>query len=71
MPPLPCPALHAAACLQVRKGVSKFHEATDPAGALSKEEFVDDLAMTSMARLWDVGRTEPIKVSTWGLGGMR
>jgi hypothetical protein len=29
---------------------------------LSQEEFVDDLAMTSMARLWDVGKTEPIKV---------
>lgn len=26
------------------------------------EEFVDDLAATSMARLWDVGKTEPIKV---------
>ncbi|KAG1663696.1 hypothetical protein FOA52_013264 [Chlamydomonas sp. UWO 241] len=47
---------------QVLKGVSKFHEATDPAGALSKEEYVNDLAMTSMARLWDVGKTEPIKV---------
>merc|ERR1712187_512972 len=29
---------------------------------LSKEEFVDDLAATSMARLWDVGKSEPIKV---------
>merc|ERR1712070_872486 len=29
---------------------------------LSKEEFVDDLALTSMARLWDVGKSEPIKV---------
>lgn len=28
----------------------------------SKEEFVDDLALTSMARLWEVGKTEPIKV---------
>ena len=25
------------------------------------QEFVDDLAMTSMARLWDVGKSEPIK----------
>ena len=47
---------------QVRKGVVKFEEATDPSQPLSKEEFVDDLAMTSMARLWDVGKTEPIKV---------
>merc|ERR1712086_331142 len=37
-------------------------EAVDPSKPLSKEEFVDDLAMTSMARLWDVGKTEPIKV---------
>merc|ERR1711918_252527 len=37
-------------------------EATDPAKPLSKEEFVDDLALTSMARLWDVGKSEPIKV---------
>merc|ERR1712187_716753 len=29
---------------------------------LSKEEFVDDLAATSMARLWEVGKSEPIKV---------
>jgi len=29
---------------------------------LYKDEFVDDLAATSMARLWDVGKTEPIKV---------
>lgn len=47
---------------QVRKGIAKFEEATDPSQPLSKEEFVDDLAMTSMARLWDVGKTEPIKV---------
>lgn len=47
---------------QVRKGISKFEEATDPSRPLGKEEFVDDLAMTSMARLWDVGKTEPIKV---------
>ena len=47
---------------QVRKGIAKFEEATDPSRPLSKEEFVDDLAMTSMARLWDVGKTEPIKV---------
>ena len=33
----------------------------DPSQALSREEFVDDLALTSMARLWDVGKSEPIK----------
>merc|ERR1712232_1290366 len=47
---------------QAAKGIRKFEEATDPTRPLSKEEFVDDLAMTSMARLWDVGKTEPIKV---------
>jgi len=41
---------------QVKKGVTKFEEATDTKSALSKEEFVDDLAVTSMARLWDVGK---------------
>ncbi|MBV5332317.1 ADP-ribosylglycohydrolase family protein, partial [bacterium] len=45
---------------QVRKGVDKFLEATDPSAPLHHEEYVDDLAMTSMARLWDVGKTEPI-----------
>merc|ERR1712146_656916 len=48
--------------MQVKKGIDKYKEATDPSTALSKEEYVDDLAMTSMARLWDVGKTEPIKV---------
>merc|ERR1712199_44688 len=47
---------------QVKKGITKYEEAVDPSRPLGKEEFVDDLAMTSMARLWDVGKTEPIKV---------
>merc|ERR1719284_1885409 len=47
---------------QLQKGHSKYKEATNPDRPLSKEEFVDDLAATSMARLWDVGKTEPIKV---------
>jgi len=47
---------------KVKQAVEKVAEATDPAQPLSKEEFVDDLALTSMARLWDVGRSEPIKV---------
>merc|ERR1711937_672112 len=34
----------------------------DDASALSKEEYCDDLAITSMARLCDVGKTESIKV---------
>merc|ERR1712230_116748 len=42
--------------------LDKVREATDPESPLSKEEFADDLAATSMARLWDVGKTEPIKV---------
>merc|ERR1719382_1951965 len=47
---------------KVQQGIDKFQEATDPNSQLSKEEFVDDLAATSMARLWDVGKSEPIKV---------
>jgi ADP-ribosylglycohydrolase len=47
---------------QVRKGVQKFEEAVDANKPLGKEEFCDDLAMTSMARLWDVGKSEPIRV---------
>lgn len=41
---------------------AKVLEATNPTSALSQEEFVDDIALTSMARLWDVGKSEPIKV---------
>jgi ADP-ribosylglycohydrolase len=41
---------------------NKVIEATDPNSALSKEEFVDDISITSMSRLWDVGRSEPIKI---------
>lgn len=50
---------------QCDKGFSKFEEASSGgAQALSKQPaaVMDDLAMTSMARLWDVGKSEPIKV---------
>merc|ERR1712129_460262 len=47
---------------KVKQALDKVDEATDPKRPLSKEEYVDDLAITSMARLWDVGKTEPIKV---------
>ena len=47
---------------KVKQAFAKFDEATDPQSPLSKEDYVDDLALTSMARLWDVGKTEPIKV---------
>ena len=47
---------------KVKQALDKVREATDPDSALSKEEFADDLALTSMARLWDVGKSEPIKV---------
>ena len=47
---------------KVRQALGKVAEATDEGEPLSKEEFVDDLALTSMARLWDVGKSEPIKV---------
>ena len=47
---------------KVKQALDKVAEATDEKKPLSKEEFVDDLALTSMARLWDVGKSEPIKV---------
>lgn len=47
---------------KVAQAIAKFEEATDEAKPLAAEEFVDDLALTSMARLWDVGKSEPIKV---------
>ncbi|MFT7235730.1 MAG: ADP-ribosylglycohydrolase [Methylophagaceae bacterium] len=47
---------------KVAQAIAKVKEATDENSALSQEKFADDLAITSMARLWDVGRSEPIKV---------
>jgi len=47
---------------KVAQAVAKFEEEQDPSTALSKEQFSDDLALTSMAKLWDIGRSEPIKV---------
>ncbi|MFT6179928.1 MAG: ADP-ribosylglycohydrolase [Akkermansiaceae bacterium] len=44
------------------QAIAKVKEEADPTSDLSKEAFSDDLALTSMARLWDVGRSEPIKV---------
>ncbi len=47
---------------KIAQAIAKVKEATDETKQLSNEDFVDDLALTSMARLWDVGRSEPIKV---------
>jgi len=47
---------------KVQQALAKVAEALDPGSGLSKEEFVDDKAVTSMARLWEVGKSEPIKV---------
>ena len=47
---------------KVKQALDKVAEATDPTKDLINEKFVDDKAITSMARLWDVGKTEPIKV---------
>lgn len=47
---------------KVAQAIAKYQEATNPDAPLSREPFVDDLALTSMARLWDIGRSEPIKV---------
>jgi len=47
---------------KVQQALEKVREATDPENTLSSEKFVDDLALTSMAKLWEVGKSEPIKV---------
>jgi ADP-ribosylglycohydrolase len=47
---------------KVSQAIAKVKEATNENSALYREQFADDFAITSMARLWDVGRSEPIKV---------
>ena len=47
---------------KVSQAIAKYQEAIDPQATLSQEPFADDLALTSMARLWDIGRSEPIRV---------
>lgn len=47
---------------KVKIAFDKVAEEADPNQALHNEQFSDDLALTSMARLWDVGRSEPIRV---------
>ena len=47
---------------KVKQAIEKYEEAINPDSDLSKEQFCDDLALTSMAKLWDIGRSEPIKV---------
>ncbi len=47
---------------KVSQALGKYQEAIDPDTELSQEQYVDDLALTSMARLWDIGRSEPIRV---------
>lgn len=46
----------------LKSAIAKVAESNDPSTALSRQEFVDDIAITSMTRLWDVGKSEPIKV---------
>ena len=40
----------------------KVREAADPGSELAAAEFVDDVAITSLGRLWEVGKSEPIKI---------
>lgn len=47
---------------KVAQAIAKAKEEADKNSALSKEKFADDLAITSMAKLWDIGRSEPIRV---------
>ena len=48
----------------VASAVAKVAEVEDGATSLASQEpgVVDDIAITSMARLWEVGKSEPIKV---------
>ncbi len=48
--------------MKVQQAIEKVKEEADKESALSKEKFADDLALTSMAKLWDIGRSEPIRV---------
>ena len=48
--------------MKVAQAIAKHKEESDENSALHKEKFSDDLALTSMAKLWDIGRSEPIKV---------
>jgi ADP-ribosylglycohydrolase len=47
---------------KVKQAIAKVDEVTDVTSSLSQEQFADDLAIASMARLWDIGRSEPIRV---------
>ena len=47
---------------KVKIALAKVAEEADENSSLHKEKFSDDLALTSMAKLWDVGRSEPIRV---------
>jgi hypothetical protein len=66
--PLPSPpALSSQGHPQIKKwlqdALSKVAEARDPHSQLSSRgALLDDTAITSMSRLWDIGRSEPIKI---------
>jgi len=47
---------------KVAIALEKVNEEANTNSSLHKEKFSDDLALTSMAKLWDVGRSEPIRV---------
>jgi len=47
---------------KVKIAIEKVKEEADVNSSLHNEKFSDDLALTSMAKLWDVGRSEPIRV---------
>ena len=47
---------------KLQNAKDKVKEALDTSSQLSKEEFMDDIAITSMSRLWEIGKSEPIKI---------
>ena len=48
--------------MKVTQAIEKVKEEANENSSLSKEKFADDLALTSMAKLWDIGRSEPVRV---------
>ena len=47
---------------KVKLALDMVEEATNPDTDLFKDEFVDDIAVTSMATVWDSSTSQPIKV---------
>lgn len=47
---------------RLEEALAKVAEAADDKSQLASQKFIDDIAVTSLARLWEVGKEEPIKI---------